>query len=432
MPHGGRRGHDRGPGPGGADGTARPDVTRGPGVTRGADGPGAAGGPGSLAPRTSPVALPAPGAVRRAASRAVRGLRAAGFDPRGAWSRTVGSLPAVLQLVLAVTASYLVTHVVLGHEVPLLAITVTLSSLGLARVARPAQVLETAVGIVTGIALSELLRLLLGTGVWQVVVVLTVVLVAGRFASPSAGFTIAAATQSMLVMLLPDPDGGPFVRSVDGAVGGLVALAVTALVPRGAAGAVRAEARALAAELDRALVALVAALRADDVRRADEAVRRLRGTQPALDRWGDALDAAVGVARLSPFLRRRLSALRAQVAVRRDVDHAVRNLRVVARRVDTSLGDGRDRSVVADLLDGVRSALVLLVPVDDGREPDPEAARATLERVAGRLDPTVVAPGAPVTEQVLVLMLRPLVVDLLMATGEAHAAARARLAPLPA
>lgn len=392
------------------------------------------GGPGALAPPTSPVVLPTTGRLGRLGGRTAGALVVAGFDPRGAWSRTVGSLPAIVQLVLAVSASYAVTHVVLGHEVPLLAVTVTLTSLGLARDARPRQVLETAVGVVSGIALSELLLLVLGKGLWQVGVVLLVVLVVGRFASPSAGFTIAAATQSMLVMLLPDPEGGPFVRSVDGSVGGLVALAVTALVPRGVVRTVHRDAQALVAELDAALAALVDALRTDDVRRADAAVRRLRGTQPLLDAWGSSLDAARSTARFSPFLRSRSTHLLQVGELRRDLDLAVRNLRVIARRIDTSIGDGRSRAEVADVVADLRSAVQLLgSSVEDlGRGDDALRGRARqgLAIVAGRLDPTVLVAGQPVTEQIVVLMLRPLVVDLLMATGLPHARARALLAPL--
>ena len=396
------------------------------------------GGPGALAPTTSPVAVPVVGRLGRVGGRAAGALVAAGFDPRGALARTVGSLPAIVQLVLAVSVSYALTHVVLGHAVPLLAVTVTLTSLGLARDARPRQVLETAVGVVSGIALSELLLLVLGKGLWQVGVVLLVVLVVGRFASPSAGFTIAAATQSMLVVLLPDPDGGPFVRSVDGSVGGLVALAVTALVPRGVVRTVHRDAQALVAELDGALGALVDALLTDDVRRADAAVRRLRATQPLLDAWGSSLDAARSTARFSPFLRPRAAHLLQVEELRRDLDLAVRNLRVIARRIDTSIGDGRVRTEVAGVVAELRVAVQLLgASVEEpGRGDDPRGdalrgdARERLTAVARQLDPTVLVAGQPVTEQIVVLMLRPLVVDLLMATGLPHARARALLAPL--
>jgi uncharacterized membrane protein YgaE (UPF0421/DUF939 family) len=108
------------------------------------------------------------------------------LDVRASARRTVTALPAIVQIVVAVTASYSIAHYGLGHAVPLLAVTITISSLGLARDARPKVVLENAVGILIGIALSEVMLLALGKGLWQVAVVLLVVLAVARFASPSA------------------------------------------------------------------------------------------------------------------------------------------------------------------------------------------------------------------------------------------------------
>jgi uncharacterized membrane protein YgaE (UPF0421/DUF939 family) len=270
------------------------------------------------------------------------------FDVRDATARTIASGPAIVQIVLAVAGAYAITHYGLGHAIPLLAVTITISSLGLARDARPRRVLENAVGVLIGIALSEVLLMVVGKGLWQIALVLFVTLLVARFFSSSSAFAAAAATQSMLVMLLPDPDGGAFVRSIDGAVGGAVALLVTAIVPRDPVGLARHDARRLFDEVDRAFAALVGALRADDAPRADDALERLRSTQPVLDDWSSTLESAESIARLSPFLRSRVPDLRQQATVRHYVDLAVRNLRVVARRLDTQLGDGVDRSALAD------------------------------------------------------------------------------------
>ncbi len=65
------------------------------------------------------------------------------------------SVPAVLQITVAAIAAFLFAREVLGHDVPLLAVVVSLSSLGFVRDARPARVLETAVGMILGIAVAE-------------------------------------------------------------------------------------------------------------------------------------------------------------------------------------------------------------------------------------------------------------------------------------
>lgn len=353
----------------------------------------------------------------------------AGFDVRQALVRVRTSLPAAVQIVVAAAAAYSIARFGLGHAAPVLAVTVTISSLGFARDARPRRVLENAVGVVTGIALSEILLLVIGKGPWQFAVVLFAALVIARFFSPSSAFAVAAATQSMFVMLLPDPAGGPFTRSLDGLVGGAVALLLTALVPRDPLGLARADATRLFAELAPAFDSLVKALRHDDVRQADEALDRLRATQPLLDDWAATLATAASVSRLSPFLRRRLPVVEGEGVILRYLDLAVRNLRVVARRIDTTIGDGRRRPELADLVASIAVAVGVLGESFASVERRP-MAREALIAVGRRLDPAVVLPGAPVSETVLVLMLRPLVIDLLMATGLPHDEARARLAPL--
>ncbi|MBF4575813.1 FUSC family protein [Frondihabitans sp. VKM Ac-2883] len=355
--------------------------------------------------------------------------RAGGFDVRASALRVRSSLPAMVQIVLAAGIAYSIARLGIGHPMPILAVTVTISSLGFARDARPRRVLENAVGVVIGIALSELLLLVFGKGFWQYGIVLFVALAVARFLSPTSAFAIAAATQSMFVMLLPDPAGGPFTRSLDGLVGGAVALLITALVPRDPIGLARADARRLFAELDPAFASLVRALRHDDVRQADAALDRLRTTQPLLDDWAATLDTASSISRISPFLRRKVPVIATEARILRYLDLAVRNLRVVTRRIDTTIGDGRRRPEVADLVASIALATSVLGESLEAVERVP-AAQEALVAVGRRLDPAVVLPGAPVAETVLVLMLRPLVIDLLMATGLPHDDARSRLAPL--
>ena len=102
------------------------------------------------------------------------------LDVRMAGRRVWESLPAIIQIVSAVAAAYSIAHYGLGHAVPILAVTVTINSLGFTRDARPRRVVETVIGILLGVALSDGLSLMLGKGLWQLVVVLLVVFVIGR------------------------------------------------------------------------------------------------------------------------------------------------------------------------------------------------------------------------------------------------------------
>ncbi|MGG7465633.1 FUSC family protein [Plantibacter sp. YIM 135347] len=346
-----------------------------------------------------------------------------------AWQRVLNSAPAVTQVTVTAVASYAFAHYVLGHPAPLLSVTVAISSLGFVRDARPVRVLETAVGMSVGIALAEVLLLAFGQGTWQLAVALFVTLLVARFLSPAASFAIAAAVQSALVMLLPAPDGGPFVRTVDGLIGGVFALLATALIPRDPRRAALRDGRRLLDEHVATNASLVAALRLGDLDEADRALIRARSTQPALDAWRGTLESGIAIAKLSPFLRRSLFDLERQRTLLAGMDLATRNLRVIARRIDYVVRDGRQRPEAADLLARISVAIGILSQSlgDIAQQP---VARQTLVEIAKHLDPSSMLQSASISEQNLVLGLRPYVVDLLTATGMSTADAQATLPEL--
>ena len=146
--------------------------------------------------------------------------------------RVVESAPAIIQIVLAATASFAFTHLVLGHANPIFAVTVAITSLGFTRDARPRRIVSTAIGMIVGIALSEVLLLLIGQGLWQLSIVLLIALTAARFLSGSSAFALTVGIQAMLVYIMPAPEGGAFIRSLDGLIGGATALIFTAIIPR--------------------------------------------------------------------------------------------------------------------------------------------------------------------------------------------------------
>jgi uncharacterized membrane protein YgaE (UPF0421/DUF939 family) len=339
------------------------------------------------------------------------------------------SLPAILQITVAAVVAYVFSRQVLGHEVPLLAVTVSVSSLGFVRDARPARVLETAVGMTLGIGIAEAVVLTIGQGIGQLAIVLFATLVIARLLSPSAAFAIAAAIQSVLVSLLSAPDGGPFVRVIDGVVGGVVALVATALIPRDPRRAATREARALFAEFEAVTASLVSSMRFGDHEESERALARVRGTQPLLDAWRGSLESAQAIVRVSPIARRHRAELDRQAVVLEGMDLATRNLRVIARRLDFVGRDGEPRRGVADLLARIGGAVSLLSESLDDIAQLP-VARRTLEELARHVRPNEILGGdAPVSEQALVITLRPLVVDLLVAAGMPVADAQGLLPP---
>ncbi|MFL0412192.1 aromatic acid exporter family protein [Microbacterium paludicola] len=347
------------------------------------------------------------------------------FSPRPGLARVRGSWIAVAQIVVAATGAFLIGRYLLGHETPMIAATVSISSLGLARDARPRQVAETVVGMLTGILLSEALRLGVGSGWWQLAITLSVTMLVARFLSPSPAFAIAAAIQAAIAMILPVAPV-PFTRLLDGVIGGVLAVVVTALLPRNPAAAALRDARAFFAGFDAAAARLVTGARRGDRLRAERGLEKARGLQPALDAWRTSLESGLSVARISPFLRGRRAELDRQARILHAMDLAMRNLRVVGRRIVYVVEDRQPRTVPGEVLAEIaRAATLVGASLDDiAQEP---IARESLLAIARRLDPAAMLPGESLGEQALLSSLRPLVVDLLVATGMPPAEARAAI-----
>lgn len=339
------------------------------------------------------------------------------------------SLPAILQIVAAVLVSYAIAVFVLGHQDPILAVTVTITSLGFTRDARPQRVLRSVVGILLGVMIATGIIVLFGQGPWQLGVLLLVVMVVARIASTDASFAVVAATPAAVTLLIPlVATAPPWFRAVDALVGGVVAIVMTVLIPRDPRRASLRDGRVLYSVLTQAVASIADGLRHGDVAAVELGVRRLGRAQPLLDAWGQTVETARAVSRLSPFLRSRLPELDRQARALSGADLAVRHLRLIGRRCEHLVRDGDNYPVLAHLVDQSAQAIDLL-----GQELGDllmtGAARSVLFDLAKQLDPLTAVPGGDASPSTVVVQLRPLVVDLLVATGlslpDAQAALRA-------
>lgn len=340
--------------------------------------------------------------------------------------RVIESAPAILQIVLAATASFAFAHLVLGHANPIFSVTVAITALGFTRDARPRRILSTATGMIVGIALSEVLLVLIGPGLWQMSMVLLIALTAARFITGSAAFALTVGIQAMLVYIMPAPEGGAFIRSLDGVIGGITALLFTAIIPRDPRGLAAKDASKLFDIFLDSLDALKLAVRNVDVAIVDEALTRVRRSQPLVDNWRMSLDSAIAISRISPFLRKYRDELSGQVRLMRGMDLATRNLRVVVRRVDFLVRDGVARPYLADLFEQISDATKLLAQGLESAESLHDAQEAFAE-IIHQLDPKKFGIADQIREASVLLLLRPLLVDLLCASGMSEDDARAEL-----
>ena len=157
-------------------------------------------------------------------------------------------------------------------------------SLGVSLGSRLRRVAELVVGVSLGVLVGDLLISQIGSGTWQIMLVVALAMAAAVVADGATLLVAQAGSSAVLVAtLLPPGQAGGFDRCLDALIGGAVGVLVAAVLPADPVGPVRRSARALLDELAAVLADAADALRDRDLEAARAALRRARG-QPAADR----------------------------------------------------------------------------------------------------------------------------------------------------
>jgi len=350
---------------------------------------------------------------------------------RAGGARVRSSVGHAALVAVCSVGAYWFAETVLGHQQPLFAATALLIALGFNREPTLRKVAEVAVGCTLGILIGDLLMVALGRGLWQAAVVVFVSVMVARFLDSGSTFTMQMSLQSVLVVLLPVGPGGPFLRSADALVGGALALLVTFLSPQDARRATIHQLQGLFDTVSTVLRDLSRSLREEESRTAWMALVACRGTQTTLEAVRKELRMAQEQATFNPLQRSSRPFVDDVSNAADRSDLAVRSLRIVARRVvsvlDSGAFDDEHRELLAAWFDEAADAVEVLhrslvEPKTEGRHRSLSGARDALGAAASRLDPAVLGGGS-VHGEALVMLLRPMMVDLIEATGASHQAA---------
>jgi uncharacterized membrane protein YgaE (UPF0421/DUF939 family) len=347
-----------------------------------------------------------------------------------AWQRVRDGSWSVVQCALAAVLAWAFATEVLGHSLPFFACVAAVVCLGVRAAQRLRRVGELAVGVTVGVAVGDLLVEQIGTGAWQIGLVVGVALLLALALDGGPLLTAQAGLQAVFVVALPRTPGSGLMRWEDALVGGAVALLVAALLPADPWRAARHAAERSLADLAEAARLAAAALRSAEPAQAADALVQARATQTGLDAWAEALGTGRDITRLSPLRRDRHGTHSSQLRLHDGVDRASRNLRVLVRRVLFALETGeRLPPAVADELDlFARAVEALRTSTQSGPPPELLALGAELDPDA-LLDPAV-SGGAGLSGNVVVAQLRSAVVDLLVGVGISTERARTTLPPL--
>lgn len=343
-----------------------------------------------------------------------------------------------VQIVAASMGAWLFSERVLGHHEPIFAPVAALVSLGYVSGAKHSRrILEVSFGVTLGILIGDLLLILLGHGTWQAAVVLFLTVIIARFIDKGIIFTIQLSFQACFTLLLPVPDDA-FTRSFDGLVGGAFAFLAMYLMPRDPRKNPRERATALMDAFAKVFTLSSEAIRYYDYNKAYQSLLDARALQPLYDAGRGDLITAQGMNELSWNSRKSKGELERMSKTLAAIDLAIRNDRVLNRRMASTIHHVQLRAAaqvsLSKALDELSLAsqsigLGMSSPKQEEREYYMKKAQDRMVHLAGTLEPRYMGVASFEGES-LVLMLRLIVVDFLEATGMSHKDALDKLMPL--
>ncbi|MGI9155222.1 MAG: FUSC family protein [Marmoricola sp.] len=239
----------------------------------------------------------------------------------------------VAQCAVAAGVAWTVAIEVFGHQRPFFAPIAAVVSLGTGYGQRLRRVGEVTLGVAIGILLGDVLTQVIGSGGWQITLIVVLAMTTALLLDAGQIFVTQAAVQSIVVTtLLPDPNAA-FTRWTDALIGGGVALVAATVVPRAPLRRPRRQAAVVVGKIAELLCAAADCIEDGDVEHAAGVLRDARSTDGLLRELQDAADEGLSVVASSPFRLRHRSGVRAMADLVEPMDFAMRNTRVLVRRV---------------------------------------------------------------------------------------------------
>lgn len=246
-----------------------------------------------------------------------------------------------LQCAIGAGLALWVAENVFQHHQPFFAPIAAVLSLGVSSGKKLRRGFELVLGASVGVGIGDLVISNIGSGYWQVSVVVFVAIVVATFVdkSPTVAFQ-ASSTAVLIATLLPPGSSASFDRVIDALVGGVIGIVVMAVVPSSPLKPARREVSTLISKA--ALVLDDVATGMDDRNREkiEKGLRTARGTQTTVNALLQNVDGGSEAVVVSPvyWTARRYTKSMTRILV--PVDNVMRNVRVLARRAETMIADG--------------------------------------------------------------------------------------------
>ena len=304
---------------------------------------------------------------------------------------------------------------VLDHEMPFFAPIAAVVSLGMSYGQRHRRVAEVTVGVALGVLLGDVVTHLIGSGGPQMALVVAVGMSVALLLDAGQLLVTQAAVQGIVVAALAPAPGGAFVRWTDALIGGAVALVAATVVPRAPLRRPRDQAAVVVRKIAGLLAEAADRLADGDAERALAALRDARATDELITELRAASTEGLSVVRSSPFRRRYGEDQRRLAELVEPLDVALRNTRVLVRRV--AVACHRGEPVPPSYAALVRALGVLAERVAGELAEDRMPAAVVDDLVAlGRATATV-EHSDDLSAEVVLAQVRSIIADLLALCG---------------
>ena len=319
------------------------------------------------------------------------------------------------QAAVAAGVAWFLAADVLGHETPFFAPIAAVVSLGTSFGQRWRRVAEVTLGVAIGVLVADLLVLGMGSGWWQMILIVALAMTVGLLVDAGGLLVTQAAVQSIVVAALVPPPGQALLRWTDALVGGAVALVAATVVPRAPLRRPREQTAVVTDKIAFLLDGAARAIEEKEVERTLELLADARTTDVLIDELKVAAAEGLSVVRSSPFRARHRQPLRKLAELVEPLDLALRNTRVVVRRA--AVAAYRDDPVPQEYAALCRdlSEAVAMISAELRADRMPGAVRPDLVRVAEAT--SRVRRTSDLSGEVILAQLRSIIADLLRMTG---------------
>jgi uncharacterized membrane protein YgaE (UPF0421/DUF939 family) len=332
--------------------------------------------------------------------------------------RVRGTLLLALQGGVAAGLAWFIAHGLLGRQQPFFAPIAAVIVLNVSVGQKLRRSVELLVGVATGIAVGDVIVYVIGTGFFQIALIVSAAIAVAAFLGGSPTLIGQAASSGVLVATVTTHGGGVYYsRFIDALVGGATGLLVMVLLlqinPLTVVG--KATTPALGAIAD-ALSGVASALAADDQEAGERVLEELDENSPTLKNFHDRLDEAEETSRLAPARWRTQAPLARYISAAPHLERAMHNTRVLVRRGINVIRDAEDSppELVAALRALAESVRELDRELASGKQPrrtqELTLATVTMAGIAYRA-------GVGFHASVVVAQIRSVGTDLLLACG---------------